>query len=94
MWNNTKKTAITVKQMVAPLQANEVANIRKKSASFDVRQHKFREIFRKIAPFFYHCEDPYDQMDTVSLSRVWQQQTSWGNSFAFMVMFYVYINLI
>jgi len=73
MWNNTKKTAITVKQMVAPLQANEVANIRKKSASFDVRQHKFREIFRKIAPFFYNCEDPYEQIDGVSHFRTLQQ---------------------
>ena len=66
MWNNSKKTAITVKQMVAPLQANEVANIRKTSASFDVRQHKFREIFRKIKPFFYNCDDPYEQIDKVS----------------------------
>ena len=66
MWNNSKKTAITVKQTVAPLQANEVANIRKKSASFDVRQHKFRELFRKIPPFFYNCEDPYGQIDSVS----------------------------
>jgi len=56
-----------VKQTVAPLQANEVANIRKKSANFDVRQHKFRESFRKICPFFYRCEDPYKQIDSVSL---------------------------
>ena len=73
MWNNSKKTAITVKQMVAPLQANEVANIRKTSASFDVRQHKFREIFRKIKPFFYNCDDPYEQIDKVS--RLWITST-------------------
>ena len=62
-WNNTKKTSITVKQQVAPLQANEVANIRKRSADFDVRQHKFREEFRKIGPFLYSCDDPYDFLD-------------------------------
>lgn len=64
-WNNTKKIAITVKQQVAPLQANEVANIRKKSASFDVTQHKFREEFRKIGPFFYACTNPYEVLDQV-----------------------------
>ena len=65
-WNNTKKINITVKQAMAPLQANEVANIRKKSATFEVRQHEFREDFRKIGPFWYRCEDPYDELDAVS----------------------------
>ena len=65
-WNNTKKISITVKQQVAPLQANEVANIRKKTADFDVRQHKFREEFRKIPPYMYTCEDPYEHLDVVS----------------------------
>ncbi|XP_070187600.1 dynein beta chain, ciliary-like isoform X2 [Littorina saxatilis] len=62
-WNNTKKIAITVKQQVAPLQANEVANIRRKSATFDVSQHKFRERFRAIQPFKYNCERPYVLLD-------------------------------
>lgn len=62
-WNNTKKIAITVKQQVAPLQASEVNNIRKKTASFDVKQHKFREAFHKIPPFFYNCENPYELLD-------------------------------
>ncbi|OAF71285.1 Axonemal beta dynein heavy chain 17 [Intoshia linei] len=63
-WNNTKKISIIVKQELAPLQANEVANIRKKTASFDVHQHEFRERFRKIGAFFIECEDPYDQIDS------------------------------
>ena len=62
-WNNTKKIAITVKQVVAPLQTNEVANIRRKTASFDVQQHTFREQFRAIGPFFYECPDSYEQLD-------------------------------
>lgn len=62
-WNNTKKIAITVKQQVAPLQTNEVANIRRKTASFDVQQHTFRETFRAIGPFFYTCEDAYAELD-------------------------------
>ena len=64
-WNNTKKIAITTKQQVAPLQANEVSNIRKKSASFDVNQHKFREKFRQIPPFKYDCDQPYRLLDKV-----------------------------
>ncbi|XP_013396327.1 dynein beta chain, ciliary isoform X2 [Lingula anatina] len=62
-WNNTKKIAITVKQQVAPLQSNEVANIRKKCASFDVQQHTFRENFRQISVYRYSCEDPYTVLD-------------------------------
>jgi dynein heavy chain len=54
-----------MKQQVAPLQANEVANIRRKSAGFDVRQHNFREEFRKMKAFQYACDNPYDLIDEV-----------------------------
>ena len=57
-----------MKQQVAPLQANEVSNIRKKSATFDVRQHTFREDFRKMKAFLYACTEPYDLIDLVCLS--------------------------
>ena len=66
MWNNTKKAAIAMKQHVAPLQANEVANIRKRTAAFDVRQHEFREEFRKMAPLLYSCPNAYDLIDEVN----------------------------
>ena len=67
-WNNTKKIAITAKQQVAPLQTNEVGNIRRKSASFDVLQHEFREKFRSIGPFFYNCTTPYEEIDVQHLT--------------------------
>ena len=86
-----KKSAVLMKQTVAPLQANEVNIVRRKLASFDVsnnqrdnatspdlsfalslsfqvKQHKFRERFRKTAPFQYECEadvDVYALMDKV-----------------------------
>ena len=44
MWNNTKKTMLTMKQQVAPLQANEVANIRKRATAFDQTQTGARKI--------------------------------------------------
>lgn len=48
-----RKQAAQVKQQVAPLQASEVSSLRRKCASFDVEQHKFREHFRKNGPFRY-----------------------------------------
>ncbi|KAM3922058.1 dynein axonemal heavy chain 9 [Leptodactylus fuscus] len=62
-WNNIKKMAITVKQQVAPLQANEVTQLRRNCASFDVEQHNFREKFRKEAPFRFDSMSPYQTLD-------------------------------
>ncbi|KAG8542256.1 hypothetical protein GDO81_027097, partial [Engystomops pustulosus] len=62
-WNNIKKMAITVKQHVAPLQANEVTQLRRKCASFDVEQFNFRERFRKEAPFRFDSISPYQTLD-------------------------------
>ncbi|KAH0629591.1 hypothetical protein JD844_011790, partial [Phrynosoma platyrhinos] len=62
-WNHVKKLAITVKQHVAPLQANEVTVLRKKCAVFDVEQHKFRERFQKEAPFRFDAANPYQMLD-------------------------------
>ncbi|XP_065180851.1 dynein beta chain, ciliary-like [Sycon ciliatum] len=62
-WSNTKKIASTVKQNVAPLQANEVNLLRRRSATFDVKQHEFREHFRSSAPLRFTDEEPYDRLD-------------------------------
>ena len=76
-WNNTKKLAISIKQQVAPLQANEVANIRRKLAEFDSRQQEFREDFRKIAVFSYSCTNPYDELDKVSSVAINYSTSQW-----------------
>jgi len=70
-WNNTKKLAISIKQTVAPLQANEVANIRRKLADFDARQQEFRDDFHKMAAFSYSCVYPYDELDRVGSPAVY-----------------------
>ncbi|XP_073516352.1 dynein axonemal heavy chain 9 isoform X1 [Phyllobates terribilis] len=62
-WNNIKKMAVTVKQQVAPLQANEVTLLRRNCATFDVEQHNFREHFRKEAPFRFDSISPYQTLD-------------------------------
>ncbi|KAK7573934.1 hypothetical protein V9T40_011125 [Parthenolecanium corni] len=58
-WNNTKKIALNVKQLVAPLQAAEVLNIRRKIIVFDNRQNHYRDRFKKMNFFKYECSDPY-----------------------------------
>lgn len=62
-WANTKKLGMNVKQQVAPLQTNEVANLRRKVANFDVRQYEFREKFRKELPFAYENTHVYKKLD-------------------------------
>lgn len=52
-WNNMKKMAVTVRQQVAPLQANEVALLRQRCSAFDLEQQEFWEQFRREAPFRY-----------------------------------------
>ena len=64
-WTNTKKLTLQAKQQVGPLQTAEVANIRRKTASFDVEQYTFREGFRKEAPFLYDSDRPYGKLDDV-----------------------------
>ena len=58
-WISLKKTSNLVKQNVAPLQANEVAIIRRHCTSFDVQQHEFREKFRDELFFKWICANPY-----------------------------------
>ncbi|KAL2077982.1 hypothetical protein ACEWY4_025667 [Coilia grayii] len=63
-WTNLKKQAVVVKQHVAPLQASEVACLRRKCTSFDVEQHTFREDFRNNGLFRFDSENPYEMLDT------------------------------
>lgn len=67
LWSTIKKTTVSVKQDVAPLQAQEVNILRRKLANFDVRQHEFREKFRKTAPFAYEADVVYARIDRVSI---------------------------
>uniref|UniRef100_A0A8C8YTJ5 Dynein axonemal heavy chain 17 n=1 Tax=Prolemur simus TaxID=1328070 RepID=A0A8C8YTJ5_PROSS len=62
-WTNTKKLAVQVKQNVAPLQANEVNILRRKCQQFELRQHEFREKFRREAPFSFSDPDPYKSLN-------------------------------
>ncbi|XP_059473724.1 dynein beta chain, ciliary isoform X2 [Neocloeon triangulifer] len=62
-WQNTKKNATTVKQLVAPMQANEVACIRKRILAFDAHQSHYRDSFRRSHFLKFSCETPYEQMD-------------------------------
>ena len=61
-----KKQSVVMKQNVAPQQADECNKLRRRLATFDVRQHEFRENFRKTAPFQYKNDHPYIRIDRVS----------------------------
>ena len=63
-WNNTKKTMVTAKVEVAPLQAIEVADIRRKCTTFDVQQHEHRERFRKLDLFHFDAKHPYGEINS------------------------------
>uniref|UniRef100_T1IU37 Dynein beta chain, ciliary n=1 Tax=Strigamia maritima TaxID=126957 RepID=T1IU37_STRMM len=65
-WANTKRVALSVKQFVAPLQATEVANIRKKATAFDLNQHEYREQFRAYDVFRFDCTNPYRMLDKIN----------------------------
>ncbi|PVD38438.1 hypothetical protein C0Q70_01053 [Pomacea canaliculata] len=67
MWANTKKASITTKQAIAPIQANEVMNIQRRVAAFDVTQHKYREKFRGLEFFRSSCKKPYDLLDQINV---------------------------
>uniref|UniRef100_A0A8C5P513 Dynein axonemal heavy chain 17 n=1 Tax=Jaculus jaculus TaxID=51337 RepID=A0A8C5P513_JACJA len=69
-WTNTKKLAIQVKQNVAPLQANEVNILRRKCQQFEIKQHEFREKFRRDAPFSFSDPDPYKSLNKQQKSIV------------------------
>ncbi|XP_054427204.1 dynein axonemal heavy chain 9 isoform X2 [Pteronotus mesoamericanus] len=62
-WNNIRKLAITVRQHVAPLQANEVALLRQRCTAFEVEQQQFWERFHAEAPFRFDSADPHRMLD-------------------------------
>jgi dynein heavy chain len=62
-WNSVKKQSVVVKQDVAPLQTTEANNIRRKANSFDVKQHEFRENFRRTAPFMFKATKVYARLN-------------------------------
>ncbi|KAM5274465.1 dynein axonemal heavy chain 9 isoform 2-T2 [Ctenodactylus gundi] len=62
-WSHIKKMAITVRQQVAPLQANEVTVLRQRCTAFDVEQQQFWERFRKEAPFRFDSVYPHQMLD-------------------------------
>ncbi|XP_033840356.1 dynein heavy chain 9, axonemal isoform X2 [Periophthalmus magnuspinnatus] len=64
-WNNLKKQTALIKQQVAPLQAIQVASLRRQCTSFDVKQHIFREHFRHDGPFRFDCPTPYQLLDSI-----------------------------
>ncbi|KNC98871.1 dynein beta chain, flagellar outer arm [Spizellomyces punctatus DAOM BR117] len=68
-WSEVKKLSVSIKDHVAPLQAKEVDILQQKCNKFEVRNHNFREEFRKKAPFKFDVgqERAYELIDIVHM---------------------------
>lgn len=55
--------AVTTKQLVAPLQANQVNQIRRRIALFDIRVGMYRDKFKRLPFFNWNCLKVYDVID-------------------------------
>lgn len=62
-WLNCKKVALTTKQQVAPLQANQANAVRKRISLFDIRQNMYRDYFKKGSWFKFDCKNVYKKLD-------------------------------
>ncbi|XP_022236556.1 dynein beta chain, ciliary-like, partial [Limulus polyphemus] len=77
-WNNTKKIATNIKQQIAPLITNEAAAVRRRSATFDVKQHEFREKFRVGEAFQFGCSNSYSILDELHQDVLSMEQEMYG----------------
>uniref|UniRef100_UPI0037E727D7 dynein axonemal heavy chain 11 n=1 Tax=Semicossyphus pulcher TaxID=241346 RepID=UPI0037E727D7 len=62
-WSGAKKLAVKVRHDVAPMQNAEVMVLRRRCMAFEVKQNKFRDMFRATAPFTYSAVHPYSSLD-------------------------------
>ncbi|XP_037532275.1 dynein heavy chain 11, axonemal [Nematolebias whitei] len=62
-WNKVKKLALKVRQEVAPMQSAEVMVLRQQCMDIEIKQTKFRELFKATAPFSYNAVNPYACLD-------------------------------
>ena len=65
-WSDVKKLSVSIKDQVAPLQAKEVDILQQKCNKFEMKNHNFREEFRKKAPFRFEvgAEAAYGLIDS------------------------------
>ncbi len=85
-WIIIKKLAMKMKQHIAPLQANQVANIRNQIGDMEKKQQELREKFLRDAPFNYDTKEPYQKLDHWALQlrkfdQEVQQLTNLANIF-------------
>uniref|UniRef100_A0A8D3CJW0 Dynein axonemal heavy chain 11 n=1 Tax=Scophthalmus maximus TaxID=52904 RepID=A0A8D3CJW0_SCOMX len=68
-WCGAKKLALKVRHEVAPMQNAEVMVLRRRCMAFEVKQTKFREMFRATAPFSYNAVHPYINLEKVGSEK-------------------------
>ena len=85
-WEEIKNSACVAKQQVASLQANEIAAVRKKLGSFELRQLQFRDEFHRQDFFRYDCANPYRTLDYIhnricAMEKYLEDLTNWAQLF-------------
>ena len=68
-WMNIKKLAMKMKQHIAPLQANQVTQIRNQIGNMEKKQQDLRDRFARQAPFDYQTKQPYLGMKNILLGH-------------------------
>ncbi len=68
-WNELKNASVVAKQKMQPLQEREVQNIRTMSVTYDEQAAAMRAEFSNSDIFNFTCENPYNELDKVSLPQ-------------------------
>ncbi|KAF5280421.1 hypothetical protein FQR65_LT03230 [Abscondita terminalis] len=66
-WLTCKKVAVTVKQVIIPLQSIHISAIRRRIGLFDVRQNIHREKFKNMPFFEWDCKNVYPLFDSINM---------------------------
>uniref|UniRef100_A0A8C4NHX8 Dynein heavy chain linker domain-containing protein n=2 Tax=Eptatretus burgeri TaxID=7764 RepID=A0A8C4NHX8_EPTBU len=74
-WVEVQHQAGLMRQHLAPLQAEQVAILRKKCNSCEMQQLHFRQRFQQKAPFRYDCVEPYNWLDLLNQEMVSLEET-------------------
>ncbi|XP_045472902.1 dynein beta chain, ciliary-like isoform X2 [Harmonia axyridis] len=65
-WNQCKKISATTKQNVAPIQAIQVASIKRRIQLYEIEQVLYKNAFKAVPFFSYNCKNVYKILDKIN----------------------------
>ena len=66
-WANTKRLAVTSKQIVAPLMGMEIGKLKLRIENYERQQRDFRNKYTQMRFFSYQCKSPYEQLSKANI---------------------------